>query len=152
MNATPAPARGSRATRSVTVPAALLVAAAALALVAVCRRREAPPATLDELAARVQRRVPGVRLVPGRRDGRPGPVAYLTTDPNATWEAFQTLSLTPDRVMAWRGAVWVRLVEGDTDVHGLLLSWEGRGGAAGRFLAFGDPDLVAEVLRAAAGR
>src|SRR5262245_48747763 len=64
----------------------------------------------------------GVRLhaVPTAKNGGPRNHAYLTEDPEATWESMQRKWRVVECIHQWQGTVWVEHAASSSDVEGQL--------------------------------
>jgi hypothetical protein len=91
----------------------------------------------------------GLRLVSTRQDGVIGPGAFLTVTGRG-WADCNRLAKDPRRLGAWRGTLYCERGPGGEAQADLARQWGEGGLAAGPFLFFGDPQLLARV-RAALG-
>jgi hypothetical protein len=131
----------------------LLALALALALSAALRpsSRHKVPAPGWRLAEFIDHlRAQGIqfRVIPDRPDGPCCNAAFLTEDPDETWLSCQKKSKTVERIVQWRGSIWVKRIDRYTDTEGLLWQWGEYGCRIGNFLLFGDKQIVDRIRRA----
>ncbi len=86
-----------------------------------------------------------LRVVASRADGQWTDNVYLTTDAEATWNNFQLLNQSPERLPKWYGTVWLHRIGSETDVEQQLYQWNGHGVRIDGFLLFGDPNLMEQI-------
>jgi hypothetical protein len=123
-------------------------AVAASALVTRCPSRRPAPAPdlleswgVADMRARLGERLPHLVQTADAADGSFEAGFYLTAAP-ASWEALNHLPRTPERAGRWRGVAHCRRYGVERPVAD---GWGEHGLAAGPFLFFGDPELLAQI-------
>jgi hypothetical protein len=136
------------------------VAAALLVVVCVSRHpAEAPVAaspmdswSISEMIARLRQAGLEFRVVATREDAATAPNVFPTTDNNVFltttdqgWTELNLLPKLPDHIERWRGTLYVESLRPDQDWSIRTQLWGDYYLVVGRFLFFGDPELLARV-------
>jgi hypothetical protein len=134
-----------------------VLAASLLAIVCLSRRESRGPADppldgwdIRELVAHLRTAGLALRVVPTQKDEVVSHNAYLTTT-DQRWEEFNRLPKSCDLIDSWRGTVYVEKGPADADQSDRMQLWGDCCLAAGPFLFFGDPELLARIRSALAG-
>jgi hypothetical protein len=139
--------------------AALLPAllAAALLAVAVWQRPDGPPQPamrldgwdVPRLAEHLNEQGLGLRLVAAGEGAAVARKAYLTRTGKGAAD-FNLLAKDPGQAHVWRGSLYCERGPAGADWSQLRRQWGGCCLAAGPFILFGDPDLLAQARAALA--
>lgn len=110
--------------------------------------RRQPPDTCPALVAALEARGVALHLLPSDRDGIMRHSAYLS-ERSLPWEEANRLTIDATKVRAgcWRGVVFITI--SDNDVQEASFCDGGR--SWGRWLAFGDPELLDRIEAALFG-
>jgi hypothetical protein len=111
-------------------------------------RREVAPwnGSLAEFIAHLQAQGVPARVVSSRQDGLMHAVAYLTENPEETWDSFQSKRRLVECIGEWRGSDCVERVGSYVNVDDDVASWGKYGCRIGDFILFGDEDLLRRIL------
>lgn len=100
---------------------------------------------LKELVNHLNSRGIRLHVISTYASGDWGNSLYLTEDPKATWSDFQGKHRRPESVCKWQGAVWIE----HSDPHGGtewdVEQWQEHGCQIGRFVLFGDAQLIERI-------
>jgi len=87
-------------------------------------------------------------VVPVGDSGKLGNTVYLTEDPEATWQSFQTKIRNSKHIEQWQGAVWVEYLPSEDYGEWYVVDWGSYGCQIDRFAVFGDSRLVEQIRKA----
>jgi hypothetical protein len=106
--------------------------------------------SVPQLVEYLEGRLPGLRAVPTDRKGLTWRNVYLTRTDRG-WDRLNHLPWDRGRIDRWRGTVYCELVSDPEERVIVAGMWGDCGMAAGPFVLFGDPELLAEIREALTG-